>query len=99
MEAITPAGAFGLYGGFCFIGWLFCLLCYPETFVPLSPLPSPPSGFTKLTISSSPVCVLSRSGLSLEEVFQVFENDFGIKRSEQIRADKAAIREGTAYRA
>lgn len=31
MDAITPAGAFGLYAGFCFLGWLFCFLCYPET--------------------------------------------------------------------
>ncbi|KAL5520883.1 hypothetical protein ACEPAF_2886 [Sanghuangporus sanghuang] len=31
MDAITPAGAFGFYAGLCFLGWLFCLICYPET--------------------------------------------------------------------
>lgn len=24
-------GAFGFYAGLCFIGWLFCIACYPET--------------------------------------------------------------------
>ncbi|CED85172.1 general substrate transporter [Phaffia rhodozyma] len=64
MEAITPAGAFGVYAGFCFIGWLFCFFCYPET-----------------------------SGLSLEETFYVFENDFGIKRSQMLRAEKQSIKQ------
>ena len=31
MDAITPAGAFGFYAGFCLLGWLFCLACLPET--------------------------------------------------------------------
>ncbi|KZS86814.1 general substrate transporter [Sistotremastrum niveocremeum HHB9708] len=31
MAAITPSGAFGLYGGLCFLGFAFCLACYPET--------------------------------------------------------------------
>ncbi|KAG8745362.1 myo-inositol transporter [Ceratobasidium sp. 414] len=31
MNAITPAGAFGFYAGLCFLGWLFCIFCYPET--------------------------------------------------------------------
>ena len=31
MDAITPAGAFGFYGGLCLLGWLFCLFCLPET--------------------------------------------------------------------
>lgn len=59
MQAATPSGAFGLYAGFCVIGWLFCVFFYPET-----------------------------SGLSLEEVFYVFEDDFGIKKSEALRAEK-----------
>lgn len=45
---------------------------------------------SRLTLPPSPLC---RSGLSLEEVFHVFENDsFAacIKRSEQIRAQKRA---------
>lgn len=65
MDRITPAGAFGLYAGFCFIGWLFCVFLYPET-----------------------------SGLSLEEVFYIFEEDFGVQRSAALRAEKKAIREG-----
>jgi SP family myo-inositol transporter-like MFS transporter 13 len=31
MDAITPSGAFGLYGGICFVGWIFVIFCYPET--------------------------------------------------------------------
>jgi SP family myo-inositol transporter-like MFS transporter 13 len=31
MNAITPAGAFGFYAGLCLLGWIFCILCYPET--------------------------------------------------------------------
>lgn len=31
MNAITPAGAFGFYAGLCFLGWAFCIFCYPET--------------------------------------------------------------------
>ncbi|KZT36909.1 sugar transporter [Sistotremastrum suecicum HHB10207 ss-3] len=31
MAAITPSGAFGLYAGLCFLGFAFCLACYPET--------------------------------------------------------------------
>ncbi|KAF9462246.1 general substrate transporter [Collybia nuda] len=31
MAKITPAGAFGFYAGLCFLGWLFVLMCFPET--------------------------------------------------------------------
>ena len=31
MDKITPAGAFGFYAGLCLLGWIFCLLCFPET--------------------------------------------------------------------
>jgi len=31
MEAITTAGAFGLYAGLCFLGFVFVVCCYPET--------------------------------------------------------------------
>lgn len=31
MNKITPAGAFGFYAGLCFLGWLFVLVCFPET--------------------------------------------------------------------
>ncbi|TEB32804.1 hypothetical protein FA13DRAFT_1731329 [Coprinellus micaceus] len=31
MDRITPAGAFGFYAGLCFLGWVFVLLCFPET--------------------------------------------------------------------
>lgn len=30
MKGLTPSGAFGLYAGVCFGGWVFILLCYPE---------------------------------------------------------------------
>ncbi|KIR40788.1 MFS transporter, SP family, solute carrier family 2 (myo-inositol transporter), member 13 [Cryptococcus deuterogattii 99/473] len=59
MDAATPSGAFGIYAGFCMIGWLFCWFLYPET-----------------------------SGLSLEEVYFVFEEGFGIKKSQQLRKEK-----------
>lgn len=31
MSAITPSGAFGFYAGLCLLGWVFCLICFPET--------------------------------------------------------------------
>ncbi|KAG9030258.1 myo-inositol transporter [Tulasnella sp. JGI-2019a] len=31
IHKITAAGAFGFYAGLCFLGWLFCVMCYPET--------------------------------------------------------------------
>ena len=31
MDAITPAGAFGLYSVICLLCWLFCVFCFPET--------------------------------------------------------------------
>jgi SP family myo-inositol transporter-like MFS transporter 13 len=31
MEKLTPAGTYGLYTGFCVIGYIFVLFCYPET--------------------------------------------------------------------
>lgn len=31
MDRITPAGAFGFYAGLCFLGWVFDVLCFPET--------------------------------------------------------------------
>ncbi|KAG5651467.1 hypothetical protein H0H81_008552 [Sphagnurus paluster] len=31
MDAITPSGAFGFYAGLCLLGWLFVLVCFPET--------------------------------------------------------------------
>jgi SP family myo-inositol transporter-like MFS transporter 13 len=30
MKAITPSGAFGLYAGICFFGWIFVIFFYPE---------------------------------------------------------------------
>ena len=30
MDAITPTGAFALYGGICLLGWIFALFCYPD---------------------------------------------------------------------
>ena len=30
MKGATPSGAFGLYSGICFLGWLFVIFFYPE---------------------------------------------------------------------
>jgi len=30
MKGATPSGAFGLYAGICFVGWLFVIVFYPE---------------------------------------------------------------------
>lgn len=30
ISAITPSGAFGFYAGLCFLGWLFCVCCFPD---------------------------------------------------------------------
>ncbi|ORY32625.1 and other transporter-domain-containing protein [Naematelia encephala] len=60
MRTATPSGAFGIYAGFCFLSWIFCILVYPET-----------------------------SGLSLEEVFFIFQDDFGVDKSRRLREAKA----------
>lgn len=31
MDEITPAGAFGFYAGLCLLGFIFVILCFPET--------------------------------------------------------------------
>lgn len=31
MAKITPSGAFGFYAGLCLLGWIFVLICFPET--------------------------------------------------------------------
>ncbi|TRM67154.1 general substrate transporter [Schizophyllum amplum] len=31
MARITPSGAFGFYAGLCFLGFVFVVLCFPET--------------------------------------------------------------------
>jgi SP family myo-inositol transporter-like MFS transporter 13 len=31
MAKSTPAGAFGFYAGLCLLGWIFVLMCFPET--------------------------------------------------------------------
>ncbi|KAG7096072.1 hypothetical protein E1B28_006752 [Marasmius oreades] len=31
MDSITPSGAFGFYAGLCLLGWIFVLICLPET--------------------------------------------------------------------
>lgn len=36
-------------------------------------------------------CYPETSGLSLEEVFEVFEDDFGVQRSMQLRKEKKAL--------
>lgn len=51
MEAITPAGAFGFYAGLCFLGCLFCIFFYPETFVPSLSSPFASYPFPQLTPS------------------------------------------------
>lgn len=82
MDAATPSGAFGIYAGFCVIGWVFCWMLYPET-----------SGwvflFRILQFKFWQVEVLTMiDRLSLEEVYFVFEEGFGIKKSQQLRKQK-----------
>lgn len=31
IDRITPSGAFGFYAGLCLLGWIFVLVCFPET--------------------------------------------------------------------
>ncbi|TYJ55725.1 hypothetical protein B9479_003633 [Cryptococcus floricola] len=59
MNKAGPSGAFGVYAGFCVVGWVFCWTLYPET-----------------------------SGLSLEEVYFVFEEGFGVEKSQRLREEK-----------
>ncbi|WVQ78915.1 hypothetical protein IAT38_001006 [Cryptococcus sp. DSM 104549] len=59
LETLTPSGTYGLYLGFSVVGYIFVMLCYPET-----------------------------KQLSIEETTILFEEDWGIKRSEQMRKER-----------
>ncbi|KAI5476104.1 hypothetical protein MNV49_000422 [Pseudohyphozyma bogoriensis] len=61
LNTLTPSGTYGLYAGFCALGFTFCLFCYPET-----------------------------KGLSIDETDQLFKDGYGVKRSIEMRKEKAA---------
>ncbi|KAI5476101.1 MFS transporter, SP family, arabinose:H+ symporter [Pseudohyphozyma bogoriensis] len=57
MNAIGPAGSYGLYGGITFLGLIFIYFTYPEP-----------------------------SGLTLEETATLFDEGFGVKKAQRLRA-------------
>lgn len=86
LETITPTGTFCLYLGFSVCGFIFLYLCYPES--------------SKLCDFSPPVFhenfqANSRlwahvEGISVDEIARLFEDDFGVAVSRNIRAEKEA---------
>ncbi len=79
MDAATPSGAFGLYAGLCVLGWLFCVLLYPET-----------SGCVVCGVTGrkSRADDPELHSLSMEEVYTIFQDDFGIEKSRELRVAK-----------
>ncbi|KAM0755451.1 general substrate transporter [Meredithblackwellia eburnea MCA 4105] len=69
MNGIGPAGSYGLYAGFCFLGFIAIYFMYPEP-----------------------------SGLSIEETGSLFDEGFGVKKSERLRKAHKALRQDTEAR-
>ncbi|KAI0424283.1 myo-inositol transporter [Xylaria sp. FL1042] len=65
IKGATPSGAFGFYGGICFLGWIFVIFCFPEV-----------------------------KGMPLEEVRQVFEHGFGVRKARTLQKASAARARG-----
>ena len=80
LEKLTPTGTYGLYTGFCVIGYVFVIFCYPET-----------STFILLKLTIHPNDV-SAEGLSIDETEVLFTDSFGVKTSVAMRKDKDALR-------
>ena len=74
MAGIGAAGAFAVYAGIGVVGFFFILFCYPEVRAPL-----------KRPDVRADRAALQTSGLSLEEVQDIFHHGFGVRRSRQIR--------------
>ncbi|KAM0752616.1 general substrate transporter [Meredithblackwellia eburnea MCA 4105] len=69
MNGIGPAGSYGLYCGFVFLGFVAIYFMYPEP-----------------------------SGLSIEETGSLFDEGFGVKKSERLRKAHKQVRRDTAAR-
>jgi len=74
MAAITPAGAFGFYAGLCFLGWLFCLFCFPET-----------AGLSLEEVQS-----IFKDGFGIKASAQMRTQKSKLKVREQIKADETS---------
>lgn len=80
--------------GICLLGMIFIYCCFPEVRPPPTSLPCA----QQLISASAPAPSLSHtphpqvSNLSLEEIQQLFLDDFGIRKSRVIRREKAAAR-------
>lgn len=75
MRAASPARAFGIYAALCAASWVFCSSC------------------TRKRLGESPYrghrTTDEPHRLSLEEVYAVFEDGFGVAESQRLRRDRA----------
>lgn len=80
LDKLTPAGTYGLYTGFCIVGYIFVLFCYPET-----------SKSGRSTDAHAMLIILFSEGLSIDETEHLFLDDFGVKKSVAMRKEKVAM--------
>lgn len=83
---LTDASSWLTDAGICFLGMIFIYFCFPEVRSP-SCAAQRRSGTAELTSGLSQV-----SNLSLEEIQQLFSEDFGIQKSRVIRRQHRAAR-------
>jgi SP family myo-inositol transporter-like MFS transporter 13 len=77
LESLTPAGTYGLYLGFILCGYVFVYFCYPES-----------SEFQTVSCCAALTCT---EGISVDEIQNVYQDGFGVRKSEQMRAEKIAM--------
>lgn len=86
LETLTPSGTYGLYLGFVVVGYVLAYYCYPETseFIYFSYREK--NGWL---ITCWRCLFHSLEGLSIDEAFSLFDDDFGVKKSVKMRREKA----------
>jgi SP family myo-inositol transporter-like MFS transporter 13 len=77
LNSMTPMGVYGFYLGLISIGYAFVHLCYPETSKCLSP-----DGDLSLIVTE---------GLSIDETSLLFDEGYGVRKSQQMRAEKQEL--------
>lgn len=95
LENITPAGTYALYCAFVCCGYVFVIFCYPESSELSLPVPIPTrisTSFYRLTKPKRKPQAASLTptpeGISIDEISRLYENDFGVKKSLEIRQEK-----------
>jgi SP family myo-inositol transporter-like MFS transporter 13 len=87
LRKLTPTGTYGLYAGFCLIGFVFTIFCYPET-SEWSPIDTRRSSRISLKHQRDRDLV---EGLALDQTQSLFTDGYGIKKSAVLRAEKARL--------